>query len=229
MHADGAGDGAGAEAAPAAAAAPAMNAFLMRCASMPSRRPSRRVTTVQPIKRAARFDARTERLKTHNGINIGSRRTRYRRWCRCVDGRICRQTPVRLTCDLSPVCATQEVENHGTRVAFISTPSVYFSLKKGSALSRDSMVFDVRGVAVVKQTAARSPSATADDAFRTQVDTRWAAHANFIAYNFEEPENVPSELHHTARVLALRARVGTQAAGFVFALTCNVLRSSTSP
>ena len=40
----------------------------------------------------------------------------------------------------------QEVETHATRVAFVSTPSVYFSLPKGSALSRNSMVFDVRAL-----------------------------------------------------------------------------------
>ena len=40
--------------------------------------------------------------------------------------------------------AAQELEVHATRVAFVSTPSVYFSLAKGSALARSSMVFDVR-------------------------------------------------------------------------------------
>jgi hypothetical protein len=39
------------------------------------------------------------------------------------------------------------VQTHATRVAFISTPSVYFSLPKSSALSRSSMVFDVRASA----------------------------------------------------------------------------------
>jgi hypothetical protein len=41
---------------------------------------------------------------------------------------------------------TQEVEAHATRVAFVSTPSVYFSLPKGSPLRRTSMVFDVRAL-----------------------------------------------------------------------------------
>ena len=43
------------------------------------------------------------------------------------------------------LAASQELETHATRVAFVSTPSVYFSLAKGSALARSSMVFDVRG------------------------------------------------------------------------------------
>ena len=40
--------------------------------------------------------------------------------------------------------ALQELELHATRIAFVSTPSVYFSLPKSSELARSSMVFDVR-------------------------------------------------------------------------------------
>jgi hypothetical protein len=35
-----------------------------------------------------------------------------------------------------------------------------------------------------------------------QLDRRWAGNANFVSYNFEKPEDVPAELHHTARAHA---------------------------
>jgi hypothetical protein len=90
------------------------------------------------------------------------------------------------------------VQTHATRVAFISTPSVYFSLPKSSALSRSSMVFDVR-TCVPVLAALRLACANTDSCVSPQLDTRWATHANFCAYNFQQPEDIPAELHHTAR------------------------------
>jgi hypothetical protein len=37
-----------------------------------------------------------------------------------------------------------------------------------------------------------------------QLDRRWAGHANFVSYNFEQPEDVPAELHNTARTPCAR-------------------------
>ena len=59
----------------------------------------------------------------------------------------CAARAARLTRGASPRALWQEVETHATRVAFISTPSVYFSLTKSSALGQSSRFFDVRAQA----------------------------------------------------------------------------------
>ena len=80
---------------------------------------------------------------------------------------------------------------HATRVAFVSTPSVYFSLAKSSALARSSMVFDVRAPQ-------RLPRVRRTDA-ALQIDTQWKEHPNVTFYDFGKPEEVPEALHHQAR------------------------------
>lgn len=63
-----------------------------------------------------------------------------------------------------------EVEDKAKRAAFLSTPSVYFSLKD-KELRANSKVFDL--------------------------DTQWEKDPGFVLYNYKEPENIPEELHHT--------------------------------
>jgi hypothetical protein len=94
--------------------------------------------------------------------------------------------------------APQELELHATRIAFVSTPSVYFSLPKGSALARSSMVFDVRQPCL-----ATRPHQALTPLFGAQIDQQWKNHANFTSYDFTKPEEVPEALHHQARPAAL--------------------------
>mmetsp|Transcript_5055 Transcript_5055/g.6868 ORF Transcript_5055/g.6868 Transcript_5055/m.6868 type:complete len:189 (-) Transcript_5055:103-669(-) len=63
-----------------------------------------------------------------------------------------------------------ELEETSTRVAFLSTPSLFFSLKN-KELKKNSAVFDL--------------------------DEQWANLSNFVRYDFKEPLNVPANLHHT--------------------------------
>jgi hypothetical protein len=93
---------------------------------------------------------------------------------------------------------------HATRIAFVSTPSVYFSLAKGSALARSSMVFDVRRAArdARRPESPRRMSAGAlTRRCSAQIDQRWQGHANFTSYDFGKPEEVPEALHHQARAV----------------------------
>jgi hypothetical protein len=91
--------------------------------------------------------------------------------------------------------APQELELHATRIAFVSTPSVYFSLPKGSALARSSMVFDVRQPCL-----ATRPHQALTPLFGAQIDQQWKSHVNFTSYDFTKPEEVPEALHHQARL-----------------------------
>jgi len=63
-----------------------------------------------------------------------------------------------------------EVLQHGTRAAFVSTPSVFFSLPP-CALKDCSRVFDI--------------------------DPQWKGNAAFTAYDFRAPLAVPKELLHS--------------------------------
>ena len=60
-----------------------------------------------------------------------------------------------------------EVEEVSEKAAFLSTPSIYFSLKRSSPLRKASWVFDL--------------------------DKQWESEPGFFAYNFNDPENVPDE------------------------------------
>lgn len=63
-----------------------------------------------------------------------------------------------------------EVQEHGTRVAFLSTPSVYYSLTD-NALRNNSKLFEY--------------------------DDEFSQDENFVKYDYKEPHNIPSHLHHT--------------------------------
>ncbi|MEW5316922.1 MAG: hypothetical protein WDW38_008261 [Sanguina aurantia] len=64
----------------------------------------------------------------------------------------------------------QELQASATSAAFLSTPSVYFSLPKGSALRKASWVFDL--------------------------DDQWASDPHFFKYDFRDPGGIPEHLHH---------------------------------
>jgi hypothetical protein len=57
-----------------------------------------------------------------------------------------------------------------TKAAFLSTPSVYFSLPRGTELQQQSWLFDL--------------------------DPQWAALPCFCKFDFQAPEAIPAELHH---------------------------------
>jgi len=65
----------------------------------------------------------------------------------------------------------KELEACATRIAFLSTPSIYFSLPEDSALRKNSHVFEY--------------------------DRQWLDHPNFVFYDFNKPEELPVELHHS--------------------------------
>jgi len=62
-----------------------------------------------------------------------------------------------------------EIEKVATRVTFLSTPSVYFSLKN-QELKRNSRLFDI--------------------------DEAWASDPGFVKFNFKEVDKIPKEYHH---------------------------------
>eukprot|EP00470_Lotharella_oceanica_P012297 CAMPEP_0170190368 /NCGR_PEP_ID=MMETSP0040_2-20121228/49205_1 /TAXON_ID=641309 /ORGANISM="Lotharella oceanica, Strain CCMP622" /LENGTH=161 /DNA_ID=CAMNT_0010438207 /DNA_START=78 /DNA_END=563 /DNA_ORIENTATION=+ len=64
----------------------------------------------------------------------------------------------------------KEVTAEAKKCAFLSTPSVYFSLPKDSKLRSNSKVFDL--------------------------DPRFKKDPGFVEYNFNEPSKIPKELHH---------------------------------
>jgi hypothetical protein len=63
---------------------------------------------------------------------------------------------------------TADLEAQGLRVAFLSTPSVYFSLAEGCDTRNQSIVFDY--------------------------DRQWESHPNFRFYDFNEAETIPADL-----------------------------------
>ncbi|KAJ9515411.1 hypothetical protein QJQ45_016407 [Haematococcus lacustris] len=64
----------------------------------------------------------------------------------------------------------QELLSCSQKAAFLSTPSVYFSLPKGSSLRQNSWVLDF--------------------------DTQWASDPHFVKYDFNSPLALPADLHH---------------------------------
>lgn len=62
-----------------------------------------------------------------------------------------------------------EIEDVGKRVAFLSTPSLYFSLKN-EKVKRESRLFDF--------------------------DDQWASDPNFVKFNFKEVDKIPAQYHH---------------------------------
>ena len=63
----------------------------------------------------------------------------------------------------------KEVERVATRVAFLSTPSVFFSLKDKQLKERSHLL---------------------------DLDDQWSSLPNFSVYDFNKPEELPKELHH---------------------------------
>mmetsp|Transcript_5880 Transcript_5880/g.10193 ORF Transcript_5880/g.10193 Transcript_5880/m.10193 type:complete len:190 (-) Transcript_5880:249-818(-) len=63
-----------------------------------------------------------------------------------------------------------ECEDGSTRIAFLSTPSIFFSLKN-KELKKNSVLFDL--------------------------DEQWSNLKNFVRYDFNQPTEFPAELHHT--------------------------------
>jgi hypothetical protein len=72
-------------------------------------------------------------------------------------------TTIRAMCD--------DLEAADIRVAFLSTPSVYFSLNENSVTRNKSVVFDY--------------------------DKQWAQHPNYQFYDFNDPQTIPKEMHGT--------------------------------
>eukprot|EP00245_Coleochaete_scutata_P005797 TRINITY_DN19669_c0_g1_i1.p1 TRINITY_DN19669_c0_g1~~TRINITY_DN19669_c0_g1_i1.p1 ORF type:complete len:183 (+),score=47.58 TRINITY_DN19669_c0_g1_i1:47-595(+) len=65
----------------------------------------------------------------------------------------------------------KEIEANATQVAFLSTPSLYFSLKS-KQLKEQSYIFDL--------------------------DTQFSRKANFVRYDYNHPvDNIDSSLHHS--------------------------------
>jgi len=62
-----------------------------------------------------------------------------------------------------------EIEEMGKRVAFLSTPSLYFSLKN-EEVKRESRLFDF--------------------------DDQWASDPNFVKFNYKEADKIPAQYHH---------------------------------
>ena len=63
----------------------------------------------------------------------------------------------------------QQSEENGTCIAFLSTPSIYFSLKN-KALKANSKCFDY--------------------------DQKFAKDPNYVFYDFNKPEDIPEEFHN---------------------------------
>ena len=72
----------------------------------------------------------------------------------------------------SPTIATlvAEIESLSSRCAFLSTPSLFFSLTSPSLIA-SSRLFDF--------------------------DQQWADHPSFVPYDFHHPHDLPSALHHS--------------------------------
>ncbi|CAM6128232.1 unnamed protein product [Calypogeia fissa] len=64
---------------------------------------------------------------------------------------------------------TKEIQANATKVAFLSTPSVYFSLED-QQLQQCSFFFDL--------------------------DTQWAKFPNFVRYDYNQPSAIDESLHH---------------------------------
>ncbi|KAL3137528.1 hypothetical protein ABBQ38_004813 [Trebouxia sp. C0009 RCD-2024] len=65
----------------------------------------------------------------------------------------------------------EELLTISKRAAFLSTPSLYFSLPKASDLRKRSALFDL--------------------------DKQWSREPNFVLYDFNNPEDIPVNIHNT--------------------------------
>lgn len=100
-----------------------------------------------------------------------------------------------------------------TRAAFLSTPSLYFSLKN-KELKENSYVFDVRfwreradsqseTRTLARPGCEREIWSAVDNRRRplasppAQLDEQWAKHKTYVRYDFNAPLDVPEALHHT--------------------------------
>mmetsp|Transcript_26756 Transcript_26756/g.58259 ORF Transcript_26756/g.58259 Transcript_26756/m.58259 type:complete len:189 (+) Transcript_26756:165-731(+) len=90
----------------------------------------------------------------------------------------------------------QEVEDNATRAAFLSTPSVFFSLKN-KELKKNSVLFDL--------------------------DEQWSNLKNFLRYDFNQPVDIPAELHHTFDCVVIDPPFITREVWEKFTETSNLL------
>lgn len=90
-----------------------------------------------------------------------------------------------------------ELEEVATKVAFLSTPSIYFSLKRGSALREASWVLDL--------------------------DEQWAKEPGFFAYDFNKPEELPAECLGAFDAVVIDPPFITEEVWAKYATTANLL------
>jgi hypothetical protein len=81
-----------------------------------------------------------------------------------------------------------EVLAVSTRAAFVSTPSIFFSLPEGPVKS-GSKVLDVRTKNCVSFSRAKSVA---------QYDRKWHAHPGFVFYDFNNPLDLDPSLQHVS-------------------------------
>eukprot|EP00744_Colponema_vietnamica_P025989 GILI01038418.1.p2 GENE.GILI01038418.1~~GILI01038418.1.p2 ORF type:complete len:184 (-),score=47.97 GILI01038418.1:33-584(-) len=90
----------------------------------------------------------------------------------------------------------EQVETFATRTAFLSTPSIYFSLKNADVKSR-SKCFDF--------------------------DQGFASDPNFVFYDFNHPENIPADLHHQFDFIVIDPPFITREVWEKYAAACRLL------
>lgn len=91
----------------------------------------------------------------------------------------------------------KEIEQVAIKVAFLSTPSVYFSLAKGTDVKNNSWVFDF--------------------------DDQWANDKHYVRYDFNAPDSVPEELHHTFDLVVIDPPFITEDVWRKYAATAKLL------
>eukprot|EP00898_Chlorokybus_atmophyticus_P009068 jgi/Chlat1/9162/Chrsp97S08439 len=94
----------------------------------------------------------------------------------------------------------QEIEVKASAAAFLSTPSLYFSLKD-QKLQQASRVFDF--------------------------DTQWAGDPNFVLYDFNKPEELDASLHHRFDYIVIDPPFITPQCWRNYAQTARLLASET--
>mmetsp|Transcript_25546 Transcript_25546/g.87511 ORF Transcript_25546/g.87511 Transcript_25546/m.87511 type:complete len:193 (-) Transcript_25546:562-1140(-) len=91
----------------------------------------------------------------------------------------------------------KEVEQHATKAAFLSTPSIYFSLQN-KELMQNSWLFDL--------------------------DEQWAKLPTFVKYDFQKPEeNIPKEIYGTFDYVVIDPPFITRECWELFAKTAKLL------
>lgn len=91
----------------------------------------------------------------------------------------------------------QELLKVSTRAAFLSTPSLYFSLPKSADLKKNSALFDL--------------------------DKQWINEPNFVLYDFNNPEDIPANIHHTFDCIVIDPPFITQEVWMLYAAAAKLL------